>query len=388
MRNHENKRQPRHGAILLLTLFLMVFMLTVVSLSIDIGYLLMARTQLQDSADAAALAGACDLIDTGAVTGASNMNTAISLARTRAVQYAASNRICGSAPTVDDNSSNSTSGDVVVGYLSNPSDQTQTMDLNKTSQANAVQVRVQRSSAQNGEVKLFFSRLFGANSKALQATATAALVNNFSGFQAPGDGSNLMMLPYAIQQDTWNHMLSGSGSDQWAFNSVTQAVSRGNDGVREVNLFPQVTGAPGNSGTVDIGSPNNSTSDIARQIVYGMNASDLSYMPNGRVALNSQGTLNLNGDTGISAGVKDELASIIGEPRIIPIFSTVTGPGNNATYTIVGFAGVRIMNVKLTGSMSSKELIIEPANVTVKGGIPGTGPQYSNFVYSQVWLVR
>ena len=42
------------------------------------------------------------------------------------------------------------------------------------------------------------------------------------------------------------------------------------------------------------------------------------------------GKLYLNGDTGISAGVKDELASIKGQPRIIPIFSTVSGNGNNA----------------------------------------------------------
>jgi len=47
--------------------------------------------------------------------------------------------------------------------------------------------------------------------------------------------------------------------------------------------------------------------------------------------------------------VKDELASIVGKPRIIPIFDSVSGPGNNASYEIVAFAVVRIMDVKLTG---------------------------------------
>ena len=39
------------------------------------------------------------------------------------------------------------------------------------------------------------------------------------------------------------------------------------------------------------------------------------------------GELDLNGDTGISAGVKDELAAIIGEPRVIPVFSQVDRTG-------------------------------------------------------------
>ena len=97
----------------------------------------------------------------------------------------------------------------------------------------------------------------------------------------------------------------------------------------------------------------------------------------------------LNGDPGISAGVKDELASIKGKPRIIPVFESVSGPGNNATYVIVKFAGVRIMDVKLTGSMSSKRVIIQPASVKARGAIPATdGTPRSDFIYSPVWLVR
>ena len=110
-------------------------------------------------------------------------------------------------------------------------------------------------------------------------------------------------------------------------------------------------------------------------------------MTDNAVKLDENGELELNGDTGISAGVKDELESIKGEPRIIPIFRTVTGPGNNAQYTIVCFAGVRILEVKLTGKMSSKRVIIQPAPMVAKGGIAGSG-QTSQFVYSPVWLVR
>ena len=79
--------------------------------------------------------------------------------------------------------------------------------------------------------------------------------------------------------------------------------------------------------------------------------------------LDENGELSLNGDTGISAGVKDELVSIKGEPKVIPIFTQVNGPGNNATYTIVKFVGIRIMDVKLTGNMNGKRVIIQPASI-------------------------
>ena len=140
-------------------------------------------------------------------------------------------------------------------------------------------------------------------------------------------------------------------------------------------------------GTVDIGAPNNSTSDLARQILYGITPEDLEYV-GGSLELDENGELELNGDTGISAGMKDELEAIKGQPRIIPIFTQVVGNGNNAQYTIVNFVGVRILEVKLTGKMSSKRVIIQPANIIARGGIPSSGPKISWFIYSPVWLVR
>ena len=77
------------------------------------------------------------------------------------------------------------------------------------------------------------------------------------------------------------------------------------------------------------------------------------------------------GDTGISAGVKDELASIIGQTRIIPVFSSVSGNGNNATYVIVRWVGVRVMAVKLTGvyATAGAKAAIEAAGGSVEAAV-------------------
>jgi hypothetical protein len=186
--------------------------------------------------------------------------------------------------------------------------------------------------------------------------------------------------------ETWNALLAGQTTDQWTWDEHTKSISAGGDGVKEANLFPQGTGSPGNRGTVDIGGSNNSTADIARQIVYGLSSADLAYF-GGEIKFNQQGELDLNGDTGISAGVKDELASIKGQPRLIPIFSKVVGPGNNANYTIVQWAGIRIMEVKLTGAMSQKRVIIQPCPMVVPGGIAST-TNTSSYAYTPVVLVE
>jgi Flp pilus assembly protein TadG len=358
--------------------------------AIDIGYLQMARVQLQQAADAAALAACSELVDNEAILGSPDLTDEVASARNYAVTYAALNKVCQQGPVVDPNTSNNPSGEVIIGNLGNPSNPLEPISFTTPNRYNAVQVHVHRSATQNGEVPFFFARVLGLTSQSMDAKATAALINNFVGFKAPSQpGTNLNILPYALDKQTWDALLAGSaGADQYKFvPGATPEVTAGSDSVKEVNLFPQGTGSPGNRGTVDIGSSNNSTADIARQIVHGINAADLAAL-GGQLKLNDSGKLYLNGDTGISAGVKDELASIIGKPRIIPLFDSVSGPGNNATYTIVGFAGVRVTAVKLTGSMSSKYVMIQPAAVNAVGGIPGAGTQTSYYMYSDPWLVR
>lgn len=385
----QNEATSRRGSILVLSAIMIIALVGLCALSIDIGYLMIAKTQLQQSADAAALAACAELIDDEALGGMPSMTDEITNARSVAVQFAALNKVCNSAPTVGSNAGNLPTGDILVGELVYPFPFDQSLDFAQPNRFNAVQVNVRRTSSSNGEVNMYFAKLFGFNSRPVQASATAVLITNFGGFHVPGDQSNLDLLPFALDIDTWNSLLGGSvTTDDWRWDPTGQRVLAGPDGVKEVNLFPQGTGSPGNRGTVDIGSSNNSTSDIARQITDGVSPSDLAHFDNSELKFDANGELALKGDTGISAGVKDELASIIGDPRVVPIFESVTGPGNNATYTIVAFTGVRIMEVVLTGKQTSKRVMIQPAFVNAKGGTPSNGPTSSYYTYTKPWLVR
>ncbi len=375
------KRRDRKGNVLVLSAFLMLIMMGVLAFSLDVGYVYVSKSQLQRSADSAALAAACEMIDQGALSGDGTFNISESNIRSRAEEYAGYNYVLAADPA-------SGPSDVTVGYPEDPFHPHRQMQTSNINMFNAVNVRVRRHTDQNGEVPLFFARFLGHDFVQTQADATAAIIVNVRGFGTPNNGNNQGILPFALDEETWLDMLAGGGTDDWTWDPEDEDISPGGDGIREVNLYPQGTGSPGNRGTVDIGSNNNSTNDIARQITDGVTPEDLDFI-GGSLELDENGELFLNGDTGISAGVKDELESIKGEPRVIPIYRTVTGNGNNATYTIVAFAGVRIMEVKLTGKMSGKRVIIQPANVVTQGAIPGDDTtQTSHFVYSPVWLVR
>ncbi len=377
-------RLNRNGAVLGLTLILLVAMVAFVALALDLGYLTVARTELQRTADSAAMAAAWELVDSSALSGDPYMSDKTAAARARAVEYAGFNDVISHSLVLDPNSGNDVDGDVVIGQIP---DFNGSMSFTDPALYNVVHIRARRDATRNGEVPLFFARILGFDSYGVHAEARAGVIKQIGGFKIPSDGSNQGILPFALDEDTWETILNGTADDQWTWDAETETISNGGDGVLEVNLFPQGTGSPGNRGTVDIGSPANSTQVIARQILEGVTPEDLDFH-GGSLEFDANGELFLNGDTGISAGVKDELHSIRGEPRVIPVYREVNGPGNNATYTIVKWVGVRIMEVKLSGSQTNKRVIIQPANVVLNGVVPTTATETSYFIYSPPVLIE
>ncbi|MBN2295468.1 MAG: hypothetical protein JXM70_23765, partial [Pirellulales bacterium] len=170
----------------------------------------------------------------------------------------------------------------------------------------------------------------------------------------------------------------------------TGEVSPGSDGIREMVMFPEKeqgsTITPGNFGTVDIGNTGNGAPDLWRQIREGPSAEDLSHYDNNEIKLDPEtGTLLLNGDTGITASMKTPLNEIIGHPRTIFLYESASGQGNNTWFTIVGFVGIRVVDVQLTGN--NKYVLIQPSMVSDPSAIVGD-TETSYFVGPPVHLVR
>jgi hypothetical protein len=234
--------------------------------------------------------------------------------------------------------------------------------------------------------------VFGTYRAGTQASSTAAMLPAVGFKIESGSSAKTSILPIALDIETWQDLIERNiGVDEYSYNPSTGAVSEGADGVLEVNLYPNGNAdlPPGNRGTVDIGPTNNSTADLNRQILEGINASDLASLEAQGTQLRwDDGAITLNGDPGISAGIKEELESIKGLPRAIPIFSAVSGPGNNAQYTIEKFVGIRVMNVELTGKLTSKRLVIQPAPLYDPTAITGNKVITSETVFGPPALIE
>lgn len=379
---HHSSRQ-RRGATLVLAVVMMFVLFGFVAFSIDTGYLAQARSEMRRSADAAAMAGCWEVyskLDSGGEVDLSDQAV-----RDAAAEIAALNPICRQSPALD---TSEQSQEVKIGYLANVRESALSDD--STLPYVAVKVTLNRTESRNGEVPFFFGKMFGDGGRPMTSEATAVMAQQISGFLTPGEDNaiTLEILPFALDVDTWDAMMLGNCSiDDYGYDTTNDSVDNSGDGIFEVNLYPQGTGSPGNRGTVDIGGSNNSTNDIARQITDGISREDILEL--GKPLALSGGEMTLEGDTGISAGVKDELASIIGTKRIIPLFSSVSGNGNNAEYTIVRWVGVRVLHVKLTGKMSGKKVIVQPAPILTSNGITNAdGGLTSDFVLTPVVLAN
>ncbi len=358
-------RASRRGAILVLSAFLMLVMLGMVAFALDTGYITTVKTQLQASADAGALAGASSLLD------------GQEQAETVAQRYAEANRASGDAVSIVPGE------DLEIGYWDSSERSFHALGGAHPT-PNAVRVTARLSAARGNQANLFFGRLLGSDSVDLSATAVGVVQSNFKGFKTPPSG-NLMLLPFAMDKPSWDAAYHDVHPDDWMWDAEQQQVVSGSDGKAEIDAYPDGNHMPGNRGLVDIGPQGGKQNTLRRQILEGITAEDLAYH-GGKLELDYQGELQLGGTPGVRATLETELSQIIGQPRILPLFTAVSGQGNNATYTISGFAAVRVVYVKLKGN--PKQLIVQPANIVVRGGIPATEGTMSQNIYAPPYLAN
>lgn len=357
----------RRGSVLVLAAAMLAMLFAMTAFAVDLGYLSMTKTQLQSGADSSALGAALELTNGLGVAPTLTPNQAAANAGTAATTLAQLHRNGDRSSTYV-----LPSRDMRYGQLTWDSVGGKWAKTFGAAPYNLVEVSLRRdqgAGGTDGRVPLMFGRVLGHQDAALYETAAAALLPGVGVKLSAGSTGTVGILPIALDEPTWAALMAGVGVDNYRYNAGTNTVTNASDGILEVDLYPYGNQAlpPGNRGTVDLGSPNNSTNDLKRQILYGLNAYDLSFF--GGVLTTDNGPIPINGDTGISAGIKAELEAIKGQPRLIPLFSQVSGPGNNATYTVTRFVPIRILNVKLTGN--PKAVVVQPAPFSSPAVIPG-----------------
>jgi hypothetical protein len=360
----------------------MVVVVACVAFAVDLGYVYVARTELQRSADAAAIASAWRLLDDSRFGGDEALARVETAARNAATQYASLNRVCNTAPKVDLNAANHPQGDLVFGRLMTDGSLS---TFGNSVRHNAVRVLVRRSHDQNGEVPLFFARFLGFDSAEVTAQATATFRDGIAGFRPTERTGNTTLIPFAMQVDQWAQFVSGDGGDDdWQIDLETDTVWRGSDGIREMTIYPNSTDSSGNFGTLEIGAPDNGTPELNEQIANGISKADLEFHE-GEIGLGPW-----NGDPGISGGIQHGLKEALGKPRTIALYDTVSGGGDNSVYNIVGFAGIRVVDFWLDGTNKKDEIdyrvVVQLAVVVDDAALSGNGTSYT--VYQPVVLAQ
>jgi hypothetical protein len=344
---------------LVLAALVLAMFIALVALAVDIGVMTMALGQLKTAADAAALAGAMQLVSDNRLNPAYIPSVEASNAASKALAIGQANIVLNRAAMI-------LSSDVVVGSKpTNPPDPVdQFFRAEISPNTNSVQVTASRDSSHGGVVPAFFSRMWGSNgsSAGVACTATVELFS-VSGF-TPGT-TNSTLFPIALSQSDYNNIIINK-VDNYSYSDTGApfgTVTSGPDGVYETSLYPDNSG-PGNSGTINVGVSNNSTKVLGDQIQYGITPAQIA------AAGDITAPTTFSGNPGISDGIKDNLTAIIGKSVVIPIYSSVSGNGNNLTYNIVAYQPFRIMDVQMTGN--PKFLIIQPALSTDPTATPGT----------------
>jgi hypothetical protein len=401
-------RRISRGSQIIMTAMLLPVVFGTMALTVDTGVKAVALGQLRTVADAASLAGAMALASDNRLNqGLSSLSTEMSSARSYAIAAGTANRVLAKNAVIFDNPSNAANGQVRIGFLS-PTDTTSPSVDSSVAQTqfNSVQVTAKLDATHGGLVPAYFSKIWGNSGSAASVTGIATIQNyDVVGFRpgssSSGQGPNL--LPITLDKTTYQAMMAGTTTDQYTYcppgfggAGSYGTVIAGADGITESQLYPVATGNPGNWGTVQIGVSNNSTSTLGAQIRYGITPAQLATFPNGQITLDQTDTSTnpptpytiFNGNPGISAGIKDDLASIIGRPSYIPIYDQTDGNGSNAWFRIITFATVRVLSVNFQGN--PKYVIIQPCLNNDPMAIPSSTPSsaWSNGGVIRIFLAR
>ncbi len=309
--------QSRRGVVAAKVALLLIPIMGFLALAVDYGYLLKVRTDLQTAADAAALAAVRELIP--ANHGAQNVAQARSMARS----FVEANM--GGSFQVRDS-------DIQIGRY-DPTTIYSNVQLLNNGTLDTVRITIRRDQNSNSPVGLFFARAIGIPNCNVAATATAVLQRS-SSLKVGGRA-----LAFAVSKSVWDAHRVGDQFQTYngrVVDSSGQSIS-------------------GNWGTVNLGAQNNSTSDLSAQIQNGLRQKDLNALKaNGRIGDSTQidttQPMSVQGDPGLSSGMKSAVAAIHGQTRYIPIFDTVSGSGNNTNYRIIGWGAVRVINSNFQGS--------------------------------------
>jgi hypothetical protein len=330
------------------------------ALTIDGGRMYLARTQLQATADASALAAASAMLTNAGIT---NDYMAV-----KAEGYVRANQVAVRHEVMGDPHNLATTN-VIFGRLDSPEDPNDPFNT-ATTNYNAAKVVAQRTTQSvDGPVKLLLALIWGNQTADVGASAIAVLDDRMSGFR-PMFGN---LMPFTINVGEYENQKQ-YGTDQHGYDGELAQVTAGSDSVPEVKLYPyKLNGSSettqeefegsGNFGILNIGVENQGQPPVETQIDTGVTSDDLvaEVGTPDLTFFDDEGdpqAYEITGNPGLQASLSSVLNSKIGQVVGHFVHDAVVLDGSNAIYHVVGIRFGRVMAVNLNGN--NKHLILQP----------------------------
>lgn len=380
----------RRGATAVFVVIMLPVIAGFAALTVDVGMLYSTRADLQNSADAAAMAGARALTTDDMMRLRMNAADTYAMSVVRLMversiaQVSRHNHSFGASQT------SISPGDVGIGWLDLTS---ATEPLNtgaSPSSYNAVQVVVRRSTeSRNGPVNLLFAWIFGKRISDVTASAAAAFDDRFSRYSPDGNGPAL--LPISVNIALFDSAMS-TGGDAYALDPMNGTISSGSDGLRELIAYPGEQ-APGNYGLLNIGVDNQGLTVLAEQVENGVTPAELE-METGSSELTfvdengDPATYTITGNPGYKANLEESFDDHVGELIGFFVHDVVYNSGSNAEYEIVGIRWAHVMDVKLKTSYVTRGLWLQPVaytgpDISTNPLAPSSGGAVGRFVLAR-----
>ena len=339
----------RRAGIAPLTALLLIPLLGMVAFAVDMGWIVLVQSDLQNAADSAALAGAGQLMNGFVSYHLPNqtknqpgiLSTAESAAKSSAKKFAGLNAAGGvSSLTLLDS-------DIQFGFTDASGNYTV---AGSGVYPNTVKVTVLRDRTANTSLGLFFAPVLGISTKDLKATASATIyaanINSFANTSSLA----ARLLPVTYDVNAWNNFLA-TGQDP---DGNTTLDANGNP---EITVFPSVKES-GNFGYLGLDDAHAGASTVSSWITSGLTQSDLQTLQSNSASdetpliplsshnqsiqpsasTDGMGSWNWVGDTGMKTSDIHTLSNYVGDRFLLPLF-TPLDPGTTTTTTTTNKKG-------------------------------------------------
>ena len=393
-------KSSRRGAVAPLTAIMMVPLLGLVAFAIDAGWMALSRSGLQDAADAAALAGAQQLLGQATPSASGNgsyvlqngftqyympgagaqQTMVVNAATAAAIQSAKDFATYHSAGAVDHLVL--LDSDIEFGMTDAGGNYTR-LDAPYTTFPNTIKVMLRLDANANGSLRLFFAPVLGTNTMDLQATAAATIYTGTIDSFSPGSRSS-RILPMTYDVNHWNNYLrTTNGPDG------SQAVTD-DSGNSQLQVYPSPGTFPGNWGLLSLDQQNDNRATIGKWVDRGVSGSDLQQEINAKLlplSLHDPNQWDWKGQLGFSNDNVQYVNGHTGDTFILPLFKPFNqgsapsypdykpgvGDDDSYKYNIVQFAGIKINVLQNNNILIQPAPLIDP-NAVFRQLVPATAP--------------